>query len=159
MNRLVCLVMVSACMVNVPLSAPPPNAPPEQRMQAYANLSPAAENTITTVTVTNNVASVSTSTSLILHNGATIYDPGDLIPVVLPDSPTAGAAQRADEAHARAVRWAGGTLIATLVGLTVFFADGIQSTQFTLAQRREPEPCASRAAWRREAWLGAGIEP
>ena len=121
---------VEGCMVRVPLSAPDPNAPPTARMQAYGQLAPAAERTVTTVEVSNGTTSVSSSRSMILRNGQTVYDPGDLLPVVQPDSSTARAARRADDAHSKAKWSALGAVAALGVGLGLVLADGYQSTEY-----------------------------
>lgn len=132
---LTCVAMigcVEGCLVHVPLSAPDPNAPPTARMQAYGQLAPAAERTVTTVAVSGGTASVSSSTSMILRNGQTVNDPGDLLPVVQPDSATAQAARRADDAHSKA-RWSALGAVASLgVGLGLVLADGYRSPEYDM---------------------------
>jgi hypothetical protein len=116
-------VALAGCLVNVPLQAPPPNASPDERMQAYANLAPAA--TTTSVVVTNNAVTV--HSELILHGGQIIADPADLLPVVDPQSVTAVAAQRSADARSTARVWGIAALVGVVAGAIVLAADGIQT--------------------------------
>jgi hypothetical protein len=131
-------IALAGCLVNVPLQAPPPNAPPEVRMQAYANLAPAGTAVDTSVTVTNHAAYVSQSTELILHDGQTVYDPTDLLPVIDAQSVAAQAAQRSASARTTAAYWALAGMIAVVAGGIVLGADGIQSGGFDAAGNPTP---------------------
>ena len=123
----VAVVAATSCMVNVPLGAPPPTDPPEMRLAAYNQLAPEASQTSTTMSVSNNFVSVNESSSLRLKNGALIYDPTDLLPLVDPESETAQAA-RASHAHHRDSRIAfyGGSA-ALVAGIIVYLIDGYQT--------------------------------
>src|ERR1700690_2473763 len=123
----VAVVAATSCMVNVPLGAPPPTDPPEMRLAAYNQLAPEGSQTTTTMSVTNNFVSVNESSSLLLKDGARIYDPTDLLPLVEPDSVTAQAA-RASDAHHRDSRIAfyGGSA-ALVAGIIVYLIDGYQT--------------------------------
>jgi hypothetical protein len=65
-----------ACRSHVALSAPQPSAPVAERVQAYDQLP---------------VGSYRSVDYLQLANGARVYYPDDLLPIVPPDSPTAKA--------------------------------------------------------------------
>ncbi len=123
----VAVAAATSCMVNVPLGAPPPTDPPEMRLAAYNQLAPEGSQTTTAVAISNNFVSVHESSSLRLKNGALIYDPADLLPLVDPDSETAQAA-RASHAHhldSRVAFYCG--LGALAAGIVVYLLNGYQT--------------------------------
>jgi hypothetical protein len=124
---LVPLVATTSCMINVPLAAPPPTDPPEMRLAAYNQLAPEDQHTTTTVSVNGNFASVNEQSSLVLKNGAIIYDPADLVPLVPADSVTAQAALASHSDHRKSrVAFYGG-FTALVAGTVMYFIDGYQT--------------------------------
>jgi hypothetical protein len=98
------IALVSACSrPHVTLPTIPPDLPPDQRVQVFNDLHATGEKTVTT-TSCNGMGGCSTNVdkTLFLANGTRVYHAEDLLPVVGPESTTAGAVRDMQESRRKA---------------------------------------------------------
>lgn len=92
---------LAGCQAHVALQAPGASATLEERTKAYEQLRPLSSHETLTVTTQYGVPIAATSepTYLQLKNGARVYHPEDLLPVLPADSVAAKAAQESQSAR------------------------------------------------------------
>lgn len=143
------LVVVSfgltACQAHVSLKAPPPEAPLEDRVKAYEELQRLSSYELVSVRAGAVVSSA--PSYLQLRNGARVYHPEDLLPVL---APTSVAAQAATESQAARGRFGtylgvgGGIGAAGLIAVVALMASapevpGVGSPEFGTALKARGE--------------------
>lgn len=104
-------LILNGCFPHVNLQAPPPNAPLEERIIAYEQLSASSRTDIIS-------GGVRSTASVQLNNGQEIYYVDDLMPVIALDSPTAEWIREHQALRKKALPWG----FATLGSIGVFFA-------------------------------------
>ncbi len=94
--------LVAGCMGHLTLPEAPTSAPYPVRVQAYNSFRPLQVQYTTTVSYGRygGISGVSTAaTGLVLANGANVFHPEDLLPMVGVNSPTAAAARESQSAN------------------------------------------------------------
>lgn len=106
MRRLVVVALLVACKPHVNLVPPPPNATPDQRVQAFEQLHATSEKTTWTTSCRGGGGcSTTVEKTLYLANGTRVYHEEDLLPVLPPNSESAREVRAAQRARSRQLAW------------------------------------------------------
>jgi hypothetical protein len=109
MRREVAIVVlvVAGCKPHVTLVPPPPNATPEQRVQAFNQLHAVSEKTTWTSSCrSTGGCSTTVDKTLYLANGTQVHHEEDLLPMLPPESEPAREIHAAQHARSRQTTWA-----------------------------------------------------
>ncbi|HEY5947957.1 MAG TPA: hypothetical protein VIV40_20815 [Kofleriaceae bacterium] len=117
----VVVVVLVGCKPHVTLVPPPPDATPDQRVQAFNQLHAVSEKTTTTTSCGGGGGcSTTVEKELNLANGTRVYYPDDLLPVVHPESESAREVHAARRAVSRQRTWALAALGFAIGGVVIF---------------------------------------